>query len=216
MRGAVFDMDGLLIDSEPLWRQAEQAAFARVGIELDDDACRQTMGLRSDEVVALWYRRRPWSGPSVDDVLEDLEGRVADLVRSQGRALPGVVRTLAELRRRGFRLAVASSSAPELIRIVLTTLELENLFEVVCSAVDEEYGKPDPAVYLTATRELGIPPGDCVAFEDSIAGVASARAAGLRVIAVPAPEQYHDVGFDKAHLKIRSLVDFDVGVLDSI
>lgn len=216
MKAAIFDMDGVLIDSEPLWRRAERAAFARVGLELSDEDCKQTMGLRSDEVVALWYRRHPWSGASTDEVLQDMESGVAGLVRSEGQALPGVERTIGELRSSGVRLALASSSAPELIRVVLTTLGLEDAFEVVCSAVDEERGKPDPAVYLSAIRRLGVPPAACVAFEDSVAGVASARSAGLRVIAVPASDQFDDPGFDAAQLKLGSLDEFSVVMLSDL
>ena len=137
MEAAIFDMDGVLIDSEPLWRRAERAAFSRVGLELSDEDCKQTMGLRSDEVVALWYRRHPWPGASPDEVIRDMESRVAGLVRSEGQALPGVERAIDELRASGVRLALASSSAPGLIRVVLTTLGLEDAFEVVCSAADE-------------------------------------------------------------------------------
>jgi sugar-phosphatase len=216
MQAAVFDMDGVLIDSEPLWRRAERAAFARVGLDLSDSDCRQTMGLRSDEVVDLWYRRRPWSGVGLDEVVRDMEGRVANLVRSEGRPLPGVECAIDELRRAGIRLALASSSDRELIRVVLATLGLEDSFEVVCSAVDEDRGKPDPAVYLSAIRGLGVAAAECVAFEDSVAGVASAASAGLRVIAVPAANQFDDAGFEAADLKLRSLEEFSVEVLSSL
>jgi sugar-phosphatase len=209
-------MDGLLIDSEPLWRRAEQAAFARVGIELTDEMCRETMGLRSDEVVALWHQRRPWSGVSREDVRRDMESRVAELVRTEGCMLPGVEQTIEKLQRAGFATALATSSAPWLIEVVLATLGLSEVFRVSCSAVDEERGKPDPAVYLTAVRGLGIPATDCVAFEDSLAGVESARAAGLKVIAVPAPEQYLLSGFDQADLKLRTLEEFEIDLLDTI
>jgi sugar-phosphatase len=216
MEAAIFDMDGVLIDSEPLWRRAERAAFSRVGLELSDEDCKQTMGLRSDEVVALWYRRHPWSGASPEEVLRDMESRVAALVSSEGRALPGVERAIDELRSSGIRLALASSSAPGLIRVVLSTLGFEEAFEVVCSAIDEERGKPDPAVYLSAIRRLGVSPAACVAFEDSVAGVASARSAGLRVVAVPAADQFDDPGFDTAELKLASLEEFSLEMLSKM
>jgi len=216
MKGAVFDMDGVLIDSEPLWRRAERAAFARVGIELTDGECRETMGLRSDEVVALWHRRRPWSGFSRQQVLEDLENRVAAMIRTEGVALPGVDRTIGDLRAAGLRVALASSSSPTLIRTVLSTLGLDRAFEAVCSATEERRGKPDPAVYLTAVQRLGLRPADCVAFEDSVAGVRSATAAGLKVIAVPADEQLEDPGFRAAHLTLSSLDHFRIELLDSL
>ena len=215
MRAAIFDMDGLIIDSEPLWRLAERAAFARVGLELTDNDCRRTTGLRSDEVVGYWFDRRPWSGIGPEDVVRDLESRVAELISVRGRALPGVHRAIDLLHGAGLRLALASSSSHDLIRVVLVALGLENTFEVVCSAADEAKGKPDPAVYLTTVRRLGVEPAEVVAIEDSAAGVQAARAAGLRVIAVPAAADFDDPRFDIANLKLRSLEDFEPRLLDS-
>ena len=214
MKAAIFDMDGLIIDSEPLWRLAERAAFARVGLELSDDDCRLTTGLRSDEVVGYWFDRRPWAGISQADVVRDLETRVADLISVRGRALPGVHRAIDLLQDAGLRLALASSSSHELIRVVLATLGFKNTFEVVCSAADEAKGKPDPAVYLTTVRRLAIEPAEVVAIEDSAAGVQAAHAAGLFVVAVPAAADFDDSRFDIADLKLRSLEDFDLLLVD--
>jgi sugar-phosphatase len=213
VKAAIFDMDGLLIDSEPFWRRAEQAAFARVGIELTDAMCQETMGFRTDEVVALWYRRFPWAGVSQEEVVHDTEARVAELVRSRGRPLPGVEGAIEELRRTGYSLALASSSSRDLIDVTVATLHLEGVFSAVCSAVDEQRGKPDPAVYLTAARRLGVAPAECVAFEDAPAGVQSAKAAGMHVIAVPAPHQFDRSGFDTADMKLHSLEEFTVNLL---
>jgi sugar-phosphatase len=213
MRAVIFDMDGLIIDSEPLWRLAERAAFARVGLELSDNDCRRTTGLRSDEVVGYWFDRRPWSGIGPEDVVRDLESRVAELISTQGRALPGVHRAIDLLQGAGLRLALASSSSHELIRVVLVALGLENTFEVACSAADEAKGKPDPAVYRTTVRRLGVEPAEVVAIEDSAAGVQAARAAGLRVIAVPAPADFDDPRFDIADLKLRSLEEFELRLI---
>jgi len=214
MKAAIFDMDGLIIDSEPLWRLAERAAFSRVGLELSDDDCRLTTGLRSDEVVGYWFDRYPWSGISQQDVVRDLEIRVANLISARGRALAGVHRTIDLLQRAGLRLALASSSSYELIRVVLATLELDDVFEVVRSAADEAKGKPDPAVFRTTTRRLEIEPAEVVAFEDSAAGVQAAHAAGLFVIAVPAAADFDDPRFDIAELKLQSLENFDLSDLD--
>ena len=208
MKAAIFDMDGLIIDSEPLWRLAERAAFARVGLELGDDDCRRTTGLRSDEVVRYWFARHPWTGVSREDLVRDLESRVAHLIATRGRALPGVHRTLDLLSGAGVRLGLASSSSHDLISVVLATLGLDGTFEVSCSGADEARGKPDPAVYLTTISRLGIESSDGVAFEDSVAGVQAAHAAGLYVVAVPAVADIDDPGFDGADLKLRSLEDF--------
>jgi len=214
MKAAIFDMDGLIIDSEPLWRLAERQTFARVGLELSDDECRKTTGLRSDEVVGFWYARQPWVGASPEDVVRDLERRVAALISARGKALPGVHRAIDLLRGAGVRLALASSSSHEIIGVVLGTLRLDGCFEVVCSGADEARGKPDPAVYLSTIRRLGLDAADAFAIEDSAAGVESAHAAGLFVVAVPAPHDLDDPRFNIADLKLRSLEDFNLDLID--
>lgn len=213
MKAAIFDMDGLLIDSEPLWRRAERETFAGVGLTLTDNDCRRTTGLRADMVVEYWYERHPWRGPDRRAVLRRLESRVIELVRAEGRAMPGVEHALGAVRDGGLRLALASSSAGELIEVVLDTLGLEGVFEVVSSGADEKHGKPDPAVYLTTLRALGLPAGECLAFEDSVTGVEAARGAGLFTIAVPDPVAYADPPFDVANLKLPSLTDFSLDLI---
>ncbi|MEE4273820.1 MAG: hexitol phosphatase HxpB [Thermoanaerobaculales bacterium] len=215
MKAAIFDMDGLVIDSEPLWRRAEREVFAGVGVELTDDDCRRTTGLRADEVVWFWFQRHPWQGPNRTTVLRRLERRVRELVRAEGRAMPGVEHALAACRDGGLRLALASSSAVELIEVVLGTLGLGGVFEVVCSGADEIRGKPDPAVYLTALSKLGLPAGECLAFEDSVAGVRAARAAGCVTVAVPDRLDVENPGFDAANLKLPSLADFSLDLIGS-
>ena len=207
-------MDGLIIDSEPLWRLAERESFARVGLELSDEDCRRTTGLRSDEVIGYWFARHPWTGISQEEVVRDLEIRVADLVSVRGAALPGVRDAIGCLRDAGLRLALASSSSHDLIRVVLAALGMEETFEVLSSGADEVRGKPDPAVYLTTVQRLGLPAGECLAFEDSTAGVQAAHAAGLFVVAVPAAADFDDPRFDRADFKLHSLVDFTLSNLD--
>jgi len=213
IEAAIFDMDGLLIDSEPLWRRAERAVFAAVGLELTDEDCRQTTGLRSDEVVSYWYERRPWSGASPADVHRDLVRLIVDIICDRGRPQPGARRTIGAVRDAGLRLALASSSPHAVIEVALATLGLDDAFEVVCSADDEARGKPDPAVYRTTLRRLDLPAADCVALEDSAAGVAAAKAAGLVTIAVPDPAAFDDPRFDIADFKLRSLVDFELSLV---
>lgn len=208
IEAAVFDLDGLLVDSEPLWRKAERSVFARVGVELTETMCSTTMGWRSDRVVAHWFERYPWPGPSPAEVDRQLNEEVERLVGAQAEALPGVDYVLDLLAERGTRMAVASSSAPRLIEAALRRLAIRDHFEVLASATEEARGKPDPAVYLTAARRLGVDPTNCVAFEDSIVGLQAARAAGMTVVVVPAPSQREDPAFLEADVRLRSLDDF--------
>jgi sugar-phosphatase len=180
---AIFDMDGLLIDSEPLWHIAEIEVFATVGVALGREDCLRTTGLRIDEVVRYWYRERPWPGCDVAATAAAVVGRVRALILERGAAKPGADHALAVARTAGLRLALASSSPRLLIDAVLARFGWR--FAVVHSAEDEARGKPDPAVYLSAARLLGTAPAHCVAIEDSGAGVSAARAAGMRCVVVP-------------------------------
>jgi sugar-phosphatase len=198
-------MDGLLIDSEPLWKRAEQEVFATLGIQLTDDACEQTLGLRTDMVVAHWYQRFPWESPSQRTVADAVDQRVEELVALHGQAMPGAIRAIEATGRAGLLIGLATSSSHSLIHTVVCKLDLAQYFTVTCSAMDEEFGKPHPAVYQAVAAKLGVAPPDCVAFEDTVPGVQSAKAAGMRVIAVPAAHNFDDPGFDTADLKLRSL-----------
>jgi sugar-phosphatase len=213
-KAAIFDLDGLLVDSEPLWRRAEREIFAEIGLDLSDDDCRSTMGLRCDEVVALWFRRRPWKDDvSPAEVQRRIEERVLSLMRTEGEALPGVDHVLGLVEEAGYKLAVASSSCSALIDAALERLGLIDRFPIRCSAFDDECGKPHPAVFLRAARDLGVEPGNCMVFEDSVAGVEAARRAGMRVIAVPDPDHRDDPAFLEADVVLESLCDLLPGHL---
>jgi sugar-phosphatase len=209
----IFDMDGVLIDSEPLWREAEREVFAELGLVLSDADCQQTMGLRTDELVAYWHCRHPWQGRSQPVVADTINSRVARLIAERGTPLPGAVAAVRSAVDSGLPVGLASSSSLELIDLVVRTLGLADGFSVLCSAEDEERGKPDPAVYLTTARRLGVPPAECVAVEDSVRGVQAAVAAGMRVVAVPPPDRFDDPELDLAHLKLRSLEVFSIELL---
>lgn len=215
MKAVIFDMDGILIDSEPLWYRAEIDVFKRLGIHLSTAMCEETTGWRTDAVVAHWYARYPWQGPSLKEVAEAILTHVKGLIDRHGQALAGVYTLLELLAARGLTLAIASSSPYGLIDAVVDKLDIRHYFTAMRSAVDEVYGKPHPAVYLTTARCLGIDPGDCLVFEDSIAGVQAAKAAGMWTVAVPAASQYADPHFGVADLKVHSLAAFTLDMVPS-
>ncbi len=216
MKTAIFDMDGLLIDSEPLWRRAEKRIFGAVGIALTDEMCLETAGLRSDEVVAHWFERYPWQDKQLETVEREVIAGVKQLILTEAEPMAGVHGALESLRAHGFKLGLASSSPHELILVVMDRFRLGPFFSAVCSAADEQNGKPHPAVYLTAAAKLGASPEDCLAFEDSVLGIRSAKSAGMTVVAVPAPEQYDDPRFDIADIRLRSLSEFRVETLSEM
>ncbi len=213
MRAVIFDMDGVIVDSEPLWRSAEREVFADVGLELSDEDCEKTMGMRTDEVAAYWFGRTKWTGPSPSEIAGRIERRVRELIIERAQPMPGLHDAIKLAGDAGLRIALASSSNPDLIAAVLEKLSLEQAFEVVCSALNEEFGKPHPAVFFTAARELGVEGRRCVVIEDSIAGVRAGRAASMRVIAVPPPNYFDRPEHDLADFKLRSLEELTLEML---
>lgn len=213
----IFDMDGLLVDSEPHWRAAEIQVFEEhLGVRVTEAQCAETMGIRIDHVVQLWLDRHPKPDVNAADLVRIIVDKMCERMREQGTALPGVHRLVTLLKRRGLPLAVASSSPRRLIDAVLQRLELTQQFAVVHSAEEEARGKPDPAVYLTAARLLRVSPQACLVFEDSLAGVAAGRSAGMRVVAVPALDQRHKPEYRDADLIIESLERFTDETLDAL
>jgi mannitol-1-/sugar-/sorbitol-6-/2-deoxyglucose-6-phosphatase len=211
----VLDMDGLLIDTEPVWRTAEEEVFAELGVRLSEADLLESTGPTIDEVVRAWLPRRPPSAgppePGPAEVAGWITDRVADHVSRDGVPMPGVPEAIALFRRSGLRLAIASSSPGRLIDAVCARLGLD--IEVRCSALDEPRGKPAPDVYLAAARRLELSPDRCLAVEDSPAGVVSATAAGMSCLAVPDPLLAGDPRYGRADLVLPSLTLLDEAVL---
>lgn len=204
IRAALFDLDGLLVDSEPLWQDAEVELFPTVGHHLRRSDCARTRGLRIDEAVRYWFAIRPWSEPTCEDLAARIAARVIELVRERGQAMPGALAAVHRARALGLKVAVASSSGDAVIAAALERLGLTGL-DAVRSAEHEPYGKPHPAVLLTTAAELGVDPTECVVLEDSLNGVIAAKAARMRCVAVPEPAQASDPRFSIADLALGSL-----------
>ena len=206
---AIFDMDGLLIDSEPLWQDAEIATYAPYDVPVTRDLCRATAGRRIDEVLSLWHQRFDWQGPPVEEMVERVLAAVTRLILDKGEALPGVHETMRRLDNAGLKLAIASSSPPKLIEAVVDKLDLAGYLTLTHSGIHEARGKPDPAVFLTTAKKLGAEPGRCLVFEDAPAGVAAGKAAGMTVIAVPSVFEPDDPGIRAADVILNSLLEFN-------
>lgn len=205
---AIFDLDGLLVDSEILWHRAELELLVPLGADIDATSTRATKGMFVGEVVDHYHELAGWTYPPRDVLIDQLLDRVGSLVETEGRLMPGASRALAMCARLG-PCALASSTPRSLIDRVLAHFDLAGAFEVVHSAEDERLGKPDPAVYLTTARRLGLDPTVCLAFEDSPAGVRSATAAGMGCVAVPAQEERGEPSFERATIVLGSLDELD-------
>lgn len=181
----IFDMDGVLIDSEPLWKIAMEETFHSVGCMITKKDFQKTVGLRIDEVIEFWYHERGWEKYSAKDVEDKIVERMVVLIEENGAPLKGVVETISFLKSKGIKIGLGTSSYKVLIRAVLRTIGLTEAFDFVHSAEDEEFGKPHPAVYLTVARNLNVVPTKCLVIEDSLNGIISGRAARMKVVCIP-------------------------------
>ena len=216
LQAIIFDMDGLLIDSEPFWQQAEIEIFAKVGLNLTSKLCEQTMGLRIDEVVNYWYQRHPWEEPSQEEIAQQIVKRVVELIETQGVAKTGVYPLFECLEETNLPLALASSSDYVLIEAVIKRLNLQDKFTVMQSATAEKYGKPHPAVYLSTAEKLGVTATNCLALEDSFNGVLAAKAARMICFAIPEGYPQPDPRFVIADQMFPSLLEAKTALIELI
>jgi len=210
IKAVIFDMDGLLIDSEPLWRKAEIEIFGQVGIQLTENDCKETMGYRLNEVVDLWYDRQPWNGLSKKEVEEAILERVSQLILSEGTLMSGVKKTIDVCTELHLKIAIASSSPMKLIRSVVSLLGMNKSFDVLHSAEFELFGKPHPAVFISTAQKLEVLPSECLVLEDSLHGVISALSAKMSVVAIPDNIQYHNPKFQVADRVLKSLAELNL------
>ncbi len=207
-RAAIFDMDGLLVDSEPFWRSVEVDVFAALGVDITPLISQGlTMGMRVDEVVAFFRSRLPWEGPDDAEVIERIVDGIVSAIWEEATLLPGAVAAIDFFAGLGYATALASGSTPPVIDAVLQRFDLVERFPVVCSAIDDRLGKPHPAIFLRTAEALGVDPLECVVLEDSLNGCIAAKAARMRVIAVPSPAYQDDQRFAIADVRLPSLVD---------
>ncbi|MBE9211820.1 hexitol phosphatase HxpB [Plectonema cf. radiosum LEGE 06105] len=216
IEAVIFDMDGLLIDSEPLWQQAEIAIFKQVEIILIPSMCLQTKGLRIDEVVEYWYKKYPWDNLSKLQVEEAIVNKLIELIHLQGKALAGVKEAINYVKTKDVKIALASSSSSKIINAALEKLNIADNFEIIYSAESEFLGKPHPGVYLTTADKLGVSPQNCLALEDSLNGVLAAKAAQMKCIAIPEMSEFHNPKFAIADIVLESLEQLNDNIWDLV
>ncbi len=205
LQAVIFDMDGVIIDSEGFWQEAQIEALAGFGIAITAQECeKHTKGKRIDEIARIWCERYSLS-VQPQRLEEQIVSRVCAAIRSRGEAMEGLPQALCCFRDRGYRLALATSSSQQIIEAVFDRLALWEWFEVVCSADDESFGKPHPAVYLTAMRKLELEAGECMVIEDSLNGFIAANRAQIKTFVV-APD-YHRSKFSAAEGRHPTLTD---------
>jgi HAD superfamily hydrolase (TIGR01509 family) len=202
IRAVIFDMDGVIVDSEPYSMQALIDILRQYGVEPTENDLRRSYGRRvRDDFVDYFSRYRVTA--DVHIAIAHKHARYYHLAAGHLQPFPGVMPLLKRLRHCGYRLALASSGDRVKVAFGMQALGLNGIFEAVVSGDDVTHSKPDPEIYLTAAQRIEVPPAACIAIEDAPAGVEAAKRAGMRCIAVTnsvGREQLH-----KADLIIDSL-----------
>jgi mannitol-1-/sugar-/sorbitol-6-/2-deoxyglucose-6-phosphatase len=212
----IFDMDGLLIDSEPLWKEAADELFLSYGKQLTTQQYATTTGLRTKEFLQYWFTHFNIDAAKTADAEKKIVINVIELVRLKGKPMPGVQYIINFFLERNFKIGLATSSPPELINVVIDLLGIRTHLHSISSADKLAYGKPHPEVYLNCAGKLGALPDQCICFEDSYNGMIAAKAAKMKCVIVPSVLDNKNPAWEAANLKISTLNNFNELLLKSL
>jgi len=212
----IFDMDGLLIDSEPLWQEAADALFLTYGKQLTSKQYAVTTGLRTREFLDHWFTFFEIPASETPNAEKKIVDHVTALVQQKGKPMPGVAHILNFFLERNFKMGLATSSAPQVLHVVVDLLGIRNHLQAISSAAELPYGKPHPEVYINCADKLGVSPAQCVCFEDSFNGMIAAKAAKMKCVIVPSLQDSKNMAWEAADLKISTLNNFNELLLNSL
>ncbi|MFT6001714.1 MAG: HAD superfamily hydrolase (TIGR01509 family) [Flavobacteriales bacterium] len=184
----IFDMDGIIIDSEPLWKKAIINVMKQVGFNFTIDMCNRTKGMRVDEVIKYWKTELNADFDS-NKLSKDIVEEVIYLIKKEGEAIEGLEKVLKKAKSNNLKIALASSSPSLIINVVLKKLNIIDYFDVIQSAEKEDFGKPHPGVFITTAKKLNVSPVKCLVIEDSLNGVIAGKSAKMKVVAMPEKEE---------------------------
>lgn len=209
-------MDGLLIDSEPLWQIAAEDLFNTYGQQLTAAQYAQSTGLRTKEFLEYWFTHFNLPVEKIDEAESIIVKQVINLVKLNGKPMPGLEYIFNFFINRNFKIGLASSSPASLIEVVLDLLDIRNHVQAISSAQNLNYGKPHPEVYLNCAKKLDSLPVECICFEDSYNGMIAAKAAKMKCVIVPSLPQLKNKAWDAADGKITTLSNFNELLLSSL
>ncbi len=212
----IFDMDGLLIDSEPLWKEAADELLLSYEKQLTTKQYSITTGLRTKEFLQYWFTF--FNIPAGNIITDEkvLVDKVISLVKQKGSAMPGLEHIFKFFIDRNFKIGLASSSPIELIDVVTGILGIQSHLHAITSASHLPFGKPHPEVYLNCAEQLNSLHQTCICFEDSFNGLIAVKAAKMKCVIVPGLQDNNNPRWGAADIKIATLNDFNELVLDRL
>ena len=212
-RAAVFDMDGTLVATKPFHLQAWREMRTDGLISASDDEILRTFGQTNESILRLFLGQDA-DPKRIRALADEKERRYREMARGNLTWVPGALPLITALRSARYRTALATSAPPENIQLVAEEMELNSLFEVVVGEKDITHSKPHPEIFLTAARRLNTPPNHCVVFEDAVGGVAAAKAAGMKCVAVTVTLPKEQLL--EADLIVEDFTSVDVEVVDQL
>jgi HAD superfamily hydrolase (TIGR01509 family) len=212
----IFDMDGLLIDSEPSWQAAGMETMRQFDVDLTLDQYHITTGLRTKEWIDHWFNHFNIDKKYAGQTEAALVKLAIEKIVEQAEPMPGVRSIFPFFQKKKFRIGLATSSPPGLVDPVVKKLGIGHYLEAISSAGTLPFSKPHPQVYINCAGLLGVSPLQCLCFEDSFNGFIAAKAARMKCVIIPAPDQYELAKWGAADLKIPSLTVFDDHYLSSL
>ena len=204
----IFDIDGLLINSEPLWNKAATEIFRQYGIQLSEAQYATTTGLRSKEFVAHWLILNDVPASEFDRAEQKIIKLALELIDKDATLMPGVQSVFEFFINKEFKMGLATSSPTELIEWVKDKLGIRKYIHASCSAQKLPLAKPHPQVYLDCAAAMHTSPLACICFEDSYYGMIAAKAARMTCVVVPSAEDLKLEHWGAADLKLSSLQNF--------
>lgn len=205
IQAVIFDMDGLLVDSEPIQFETSKILFRRYGHRFTQKHLREFLGVRLKEELKILKRR--WNlTPTVDQMVAERKIIFLQLVRQKLPLSKGARELLQFLQQKDFRIGLGTSAEQWYIDEVMHRFDIRMYFDKIVGADQVQYGKPHPEVYLTVASSLGVAPSLCLVLEDAVHGVAAARAAGMICFAIPSPF-IPKTEFSKANQIFPSLIE---------
>ena len=209
-------MDGVLIDSEPLWKESAYEVFKEYNLSIPKEQFATTTGLRVTEFVKYWFEEYKVDSRYCAKAEADIVLKIIDKILANGKPLPGLEHIFNFFIQRNMKIGLASSSPHSVIDVVVDYLGIRNHIDRISSAENLEYGKPHPQVYLNCARDMEVQPSSCLCFEDSFNGLISAKAARMACVIVPAHAEKNDPRWAAADLKITSLMNFNELLMNTI
>lgn len=216
IKAVIFDMDGLLIDSEPLWQEAGKATLLEFGKELTTEQYHSSTGLRTEEWIEHWFHHFQIDMQHAPAAVTTIIDKAIAFIDERAEPMPGVAHAISLCRQQHLAVGLATSSPLSLVKVVLEKLNLQNTFDAITSAEHLPFGKPNPQVYINCADVLQVSPVSCVAFEDSFNGMIAAKAARMKCVVVPAAVDFTHPKWKAADHILASLEDVNNRLLEQL